>query len=38
MNHISLSGKNRCKGTEKFWNMQENCEKKMRKRAKKMKK
>ena len=31
MNHISLSAKNRCKGTEKFWNMQENCEKKMRK-------
>jgi hypothetical protein len=31
MNHISLSAKNWCKGTEKFWNMQENCEKKMRK-------
>ena len=34
MNHISLSAKNRCKGTEKFWNMQENCEKMMKKWAK----
>jgi hypothetical protein len=34
MNHISLSAKNRCKGTEKFWNMQENYEKMMKKREK----